>query len=518
MWPFDRKERAARAAAAEQSPTKPTGHRMPTNRALVRMFTAGKSDRLTASWSTTPMTADEVIRRNQVVLVARSREQASNNDYAKGFLRSCRQNIAGPRGLNLQAQSKDPGGKLDTAANDAIESAFRLWGKAAICDVAGRKSWRAIQHACVTSAAKDGEFMVRKVYGRDAGPWGFALQVLDPQRCPVHFDQDDLPGGRFIRHGIEFGPYGRPLAYYFTTTREADVDYSWGGQSFQRIPAGEIIHGFVEDIVGQKRGLPWMATALWRLRMLGGFEEAALVNARASAAKMGTLEWKEGYGPEPDDDEEIIIDGEAGSWQELPPGLTANKQDWNWPAGEMAQFSKLMLRGAATGLGVAYNNFANDLEGVNFSSIRSGTLEEREHWKDLQEWLIESLAEPVFQEWLPRALLAGRIKLANGGTLRPEKLEKYQDVTWQGRRWQWVDPRADVDAAVTSKNNLLASPGQLIRESGRDPETVWREIARDIQAMKDAGISDQFIQAAIGLKMGGAPNAQQQPEDAGDAA
>lgn len=515
MWPFKRKDKAASAAA----PTKAQTHRMPSTKAVVRMFQAGQADRLTASWTTQPLPADEIIRRHQRTLVARSREQCANNDYAKGFLRQCRQNIVGPRGLLLQAQAKDPDGSLDTAANDAIEHAWQEWCKPENCDVTGRRSFRAITAACVVTAAKDGEFMVRLIYGRDAGPWGFALQTLDPQRCPVHFDQNHLPGGQFIRHGIRFNRYGRPLGYYFTTTDEAEADYSVGGQHYVYVPAEEIIHGFVQEIEGQKRGLPWMATALWRLKMLGGFEEAALVNARASAAKMGTLEWEEGYGPDYDpDEEEILIDAEAGTWRELPPGLRANHHEWNWPAGEMAQFSKLMLRGAATGLGVAYNNFANDLEGVNFSSIRSGTLEEREFWKDLQEWLIETLAEPVFQAWLPRALLAGRIKLDSGATLPASKLEKFRKVTWQGRRWQWVDPRADVQAAVDSKNNLLASPGQLVREQGRDPETVWREIARDIEMMKAAGIPDRFIEMAMGMKMGGASNAQQQSDDAGQPA
>ena len=70
-------------------------------------------------------------------------------------------------------------------------------------------------------------------------------------------------------------------------------------------------------------------------------------------------------------------------------------------------------------------------------------------------------------------------------------------VSWQPRRWAWIDPRADVQAAVMSKNNLLQSPGQIIREGGRDPSDVWREIAADIEEMRAAGIPDAFIQAAI---------------------
>lgn len=504
---FGFKKRQAEQSQPQEQPQQEQQRRKFTGlgRHLARMFDAGKADRLTDNWGTMPLTADDIIRRNQRVLVARSREQAANNDYARAFLRMARQNIVGARGVQLQAQAKDPSGSLDTLANDAIELAWRDWGHRNNCDVTGQQSWRSIQASCVTSAAKDGEFMLLKVYGRDAGPWGFALQILDPQRCPVDFDQVQLGSGKFVRHGIEFNRYGRPLAYYFTTTEAEDADYSYGGRHYNRIPADRIIHGFLPDIVGQKRGLPWMATGLWRAQMLGGFEKAALVNARVSAAKGGFFEWEEGYGPEPEEDEELYMDAEPGSFQELPAGVRFREWNPQYPSGEFAPFHKSMLRGIASGWGVAYNNLANDLEGVNFSSIRQGKLDERDNWKDLQEWLIEQLIEPVFEAWLPRALLGERIKV-NGKPLKAERLSKYRQVSWQPRRWEWIDPRADMDAAERSKNNLLASPSQIIRDQGRDPQTVWREIARDIETMKAAGIPDHFIETAIGLKMGGTGN------------
>ncbi|NBV43025.1 phage portal protein, partial [bacterium] len=288
-------------------------------------------------------------------------------------------------------------------------------------------------------------------------------------------------------------------AYYFSSTQDDDVYYRLGGRNYVRVPAEEVIHGFISDIVGQKRGLPWMATSLYRMKMLHGFEDAALVNARVTASKMGFFEREEGYGPEEDEDYELTMDVEPGMYRELPPGVRVKEINPQYPNGELAVFSKSMLRGIASGLGVAYNNLANDLEGVNYSSIRQGTLDEREHWKDLQEWFIEALIEPVFEAWLPIALLSGRITVKDK-PLKAERLDKYRIVEWQPRRWQWIDPRADVVAAVESKNNLLTSPGQIIRDQGRDPDAVWREIAADINQMREAGIPEEFIAAALGRK------------------
>jgi lambda family phage portal protein len=510
MWPFKKKPETP---AIEARP-----RRLNSLNASARTFEAAKSDRQNATWGTVPLTADEIVIKHQRVLVARSREQANNNDYAKSFLRMCRQNIVGPQGVTLQAQSKNDDGKLNASVNDAIETEFAKWGHRDNCDVTGKQSWVSIQGACVQSAAKDGEFFVRKIYGTEAGKYGFALQMLDPQRCPVDLNEDLRDGGRFIRAGIEFNKYGKPLGFYFRVGHDEYYDYSANGRNFVRIPADEIIHGFRSEMVGQKRGLPWMSTGLFRLRQLGAFEDAAVVNARVGAAKMGFIQWKEGRGPEPDEDNELTIDAEAGVFPVLPEG--AELKDWapQYPSGEFAVFNKAMLRSLASGFGVLYNNLASDLEGVNFSSIRQGTLDEREYWKELQEWLIETLCQPVFEAWLPRVLLAGHIK-AKGRQLRPERLDAYMDVTWQPRRWQWIDPRADVDAAVEAKNNLLIAPSQIIREQGKDPQAVWAEHARDIAAMIAAleaeGIEKASATELVMLTLGKQPKPPQ-PKGAAD--
>ena len=501
-WPFTRKP------SAEPAPEAKPRRQFMRNRLSARIFAATQPDRFGTAWGGTPLTADDVIDRNQVALVARSREQSANNDYARSFLRMCRQNIVGHMGVMLQAQSTTSRGKLDAAANQAIEDGWAEWSRRQNCDVTGQRSWRAIQQACVTSAAKDGEFMVRLVFGADAGPWGFSLQVLDPQRCPISLNERNPDQGAFIRQGIEFNRFGRPSAYYFTSTDPAEANYYTNGKRYVRIPAEEIVHGFLEDMVGQKRGLPWMATALFRMRQLNSMEEAAIIKARTGANQMGFITWAEGKGPEYDEDEELQIDSEPGEWRVLPEGAQIEESKPQYPSGEYEPFYKRTLRGMSAGFGVLYNNLASDLEGVNFSSIRQGTLDEREYWKDLQEWLIESLIQPVFDAWLPRALLSGRLR-ARGRPLPAERIDRYRVVTWQGRRWQWIDPRADVQAAVEAKNNMLTSPGRIIREQGQDPQTVWAESARDvaamIQAYVDEGIDEATANELVLLSMGKQP-------------
>jgi lambda family phage portal protein len=463
----------------------------------------GDVSRLTGDWPTMPVPADWVVYRYQRTLVARSREQATNNDFVKAFMRLVRQNVVGAEGVQFQSLAVDAKGDPDIEARAAIAAAFADWAKRQHCDVTGKLSWRAIQAACVETCARDGEFFVRIITGRQfGGKYGFALQMLDPQRCPVDFDKAaTAEGANYVRHGIEFNSYGKPVAYYFN---DASADrnalaYSYAGKSYTRIPAEEIIHGFIQEMPGQKRGFPWLSSGLFRAKQTSAMEDAAVVNARMGASKMGFIQFKDGAGEDYDDDNPPTLDMEPGALPILPNNAEFKEFNPQYPNGEFAPFIKQMLRGLSAGGGVSYENLSQDREGVNFTSIRHGTLDERESHKERQDWLVDELCERVIEGWFPRALLGGRI-IVKGKPLGGDQLTRLAPHAWQPRRWDWVDPQSDTAAAEASKNNFLTAPSTLIREKGGDPSAVWKQTGLDIAEMRAAGIPDEFIKASFDIK------------------
>lgn len=462
------------------------------------MFKAGQVD-ANDLWSSIPVSPDEYITQRLPILVARMREQWSNNDHVKRYIDLCRRNIVGPRGIVMQAQSrKSRSGALDTAINDAIETWWQDWGRKGQCEVTGKLSWREIQTLCVETCARDGEFIARKIYGTHAGPHGFCLQLIDPLRLPVRYQmlKTDQTGG-FVRQGIEFNRFGKPLAYHFSSIDERDTYYySINGRGYVRVPAEEVIHIFKPVMVGQRRGLPWAATSLLRLHHLQGFEEAAVQNARAAASKMGFVGYREGFGPRADEQENVAqtIQMNVGplAIHELPQG--ADFKDWNpqYPSGEYGLFTKAAKQSLAAGMDLSYHALSGDLADVNYSSIRQGTLDERERWKEDQQFFIESLHTPVFEAALKVALLSGQIRV-HGKPLPAEHYDRYRRVSWQGRRWAWVDPRTDVESALTCIRGGLTSTSQVILEQGRDPQDVFREIAQDLKEMQASGIPNDYL-------------------------
>lgn len=449
-----------------------------------RYYDAAKVNRLTASWTTAPLTANQITKDNLVPLVGRSRELYANNDYSRRFIDLLISNVVGPKGIVMQSTAVNPGGLPDSLANEAIENAWNSWGSRRNCDVTKTLGWKEAQNMFIRTVAVDGECFVRLVLNGSE----FRIQFIDSMLVDPSLNDDNRETGNVITQGIEFDTWGTPVAYYIMSRNDTDT-YTFSGRPYMRVPADRMIHGFMPERIGQKRGIPWMSTAMTKLRNLGAYEEAAIIAARVGASKMGFFHAEDGAGfeGEREPDGTMITDAEPGTFHQLQDGVSFETYDPTYPAGEFAPFSKAMLRGVASGLGISYNTLASDLEGVNFSSLRAGVLEDREAFKSIQSFVIDSFCAPIYEEFLYTHLLTGRIKVGEGA-IPLTRMEKFENPHWNARRWSWVDPAKDIMMAKEAIRLGLRSRSAIIRELGADPEEVWHEIAAERDLMTHIGV------------------------------
>ena len=316
------------------------------------------------------------------------------------------------------------------------------------------------------------------------------LQLLDP----TLLDDTYNDATKRIVMGVETSATGAAVAYHILTTHPGDVTVE---RRRERVPAENIIHLFRADRPQQTRGVTWLHTAMKRLNDLGGYEEAAIIAARVGAAKMGFFTAPDGdLSPLADAGDvagELYQDADPGRFGLLPPGYDFKAFDPDYPHEQYGTFVKAQLRGIAAGLGVAYHNLAGDLEAVNFSSARAGTLEERDQWMILQDWFIAGFVRPVFVAWLDAALLAGEISINTSAgikTLDSTVANKIlSGVHLAGRRWSWVDPVKDVQANILAIDNGLKSRREVASEQGRDLDDVWAQIAREQAEAERLGLN-----------------------------
>jgi lambda family phage portal protein len=473
-----------------------------------RSFAAGNISRLTSDWVFYPTTADYDIRAGLGVIRARARELTQNDPYAKAFVLACRKNIVGAVGFQLQVKAKDYSagpdgkivGKLDRFANALIEQAFADWSRKGVCEVSGRFSFRKVQALCVTGVKRDGEMFVRMLKGKDLNKYGFALQLIEPDLIDERYNEI-LQSGNVIRMGIELTPQRKPIAYY---VRRYQPNLGWNqvqvsGGPYDRIPASEMIHLYDPDRVDATRDVSQMAPSMLRLKMLAGYEEAAVINARVSACKMGffrdpTGEAGEYEGDGKDAQGNKISSAEPGQMEDIGR-LEFQPYDPKYPDSQHEPFVKSNLHGVAAGLGVSYANLSTDLSDTSYASSRTGLIEEREEWKEGQVWLAENLLDPVFANWLEMGLTMGAI-----GKLPLAKFDKFNAPKWSGRRWPWVDPLKDAEAMRASVGAGFKSPQQVISEAGGDMEDIYEEIAEAKKLADEYGLTFDYASSGKGTQ------------------
>lgn len=461
-----------------------------------RSYAVAQVSRLTADWPVTISSANAEIQTSLIAVRSRNRQLERDNDYFRRMLRLVENNVVGHAGVKLQMKVKDSNGKLDKDANTAIETAWKDYLKPKNCTVMRNMSGVDLERLVVRRMGPDGGLIIRKRRGFD-NKFRFAVEPLELDRLNfLNFGRNPKNGNQ-IQFGIEFDPFNAPVAYWILAEHPGDVfsNHKLGGKTYQeRVPEDEImfIAGSIER-AGQLMPMPLWCSVASRLNMLGRYEEAEQVAARVGACKGGFFTKKtngEGGYPGPVDEQgNKIEDHEPGMMQELPADWDFKEYNPNHPNTAFNDFVKGQIRGASSGSNLSSHAVGNDLSDVNYSSIRAGTLEDREEYKTLQTRVIDYLMDPWFEDWLPFAILSGQIDLPIA------KKDKFNAATWCPRRWPWVDPAKDISAAKETIAMRLDSRRSVIEEQGKDMEEVDAEFAAD-PILKDLPIEPAYIKVA----------------------
>lgn len=449
-----------------------------------RAFTGASTNRLYQDWWVGGFSPDFESRGVRQILRWRARQLVNDNAYAHGFLDELENNVIGPNGIRLRAKIQTGTAKLHDSTNTAIQQAWEDWGLPENCSADGHDAWIDVQKLAIRTIAMDGECFFRKRPYYD-NEHGFALQFVDPDQVDDWYTKLPGPNGENeIRSGVEIDENGRPAAYHIWTRHLSDA----GQRIRQRVPASEIIHLFVRYRGNQTRGITWFTPVLTSVKMYDGLTEAELVASRASAAKMGFIVTKDpmnattSINPEDDPETPRLMEAAAGTLEELGPGQEIQAFDPQHPNAVFKDFTQVILRGVARGLGISYTGLTGDLTAVNYSSIRTGMLGERDNWRSIQKWLSVQFHRRVYRAWAPMAQLTGAL------SVDARLATDLNRVTWKPRGWAWIDPLKDIQARVLGMQHGLDSRTEALDEEGGDLEETFQNLADEQALAEELGI------------------------------
>jgi len=450
-----------------------------------RSYAAANPGRLFADFKSSERSADSELSPVLKVIRSRSRDLVRNNSYAKRYMSLLKTNVIGGKGFNLQCKALDSVGNLDVSGNSAVEAAFLSWSKAGNPTVDGKLNWVDAQKLALETIARDGEVFIVKHRSADFKD-SFAIEFIESDQVD-ETKNEKIANGNEIRMGVELNKFKKPIAYHFTTYHPGDYDYTTISSSKKslRIPADRVLHIYIPLRAGQTRGEPWMSPAMAGLKQLGAYIEAALVSARVGASKMGffTSAGGDGFIPDDLDNQVPIMDAEPGTFHQLPNGVDFTSFDPQNPNNEFESFHKSVLKSIASALGISYTSLSNDLEATSYSSIRQGALEERDFYRDTQQFMIDHFARPIFESWLSSAM-----EMNNFG-IPVRQYERFSSASeFRAKGWSWIDPLKEMNASVVGLKSGILSLQDVASQYGKDTEELMSQIARDRDIAEQFGV------------------------------
>ena len=448
---------------------------------------------------------NSVVQTSAPELVRRSRDLKRNNPTAGRALDLIPIHTVGT-GIKPRFLCKHK------ATREALTRLFEEWTK--VSDADGGLDFYGQQALAVSEMAEGGECFARLRSRRlsDGLPVPFQVQLLPTEQVPLTYD---IPfGGNPVAQGIERNGFGRRIAYWVYRQHPADylINASNMDMTPRRVLASEMVHLYNVTRIGQLRGIPWIARAITTLHQLGNYKDAELLRKQMVANIVGFVKRAS---TENMDEEELakqwgeVLDGIGGEMPAvaMEPGTMQyldldESVEFNNPQDGTGNFEPFLTRNyqdAAASLGVLYEELTGDWKNSNDRTFRA----QFNTWKrQAQQWqwnlVCHQFNEPIKNRFIAYAVASGAIKVPKSVT----QADLYR-TEWRPHRWEYLNPKQDVEAQVAEIDGGLTSRQATVAERGDDVEVIDEQRAQDQARERDLGIE----------KKAAAPKPQQQGQD-----
>jgi len=458
-----------------------------------RMYASAKKSRLTSGWTVSNTSADAELDTSLRELRSRSRALGRDSPYAKRGRKITINNIIGC-GIRLQAQVKTTRDEFNKRVNDEIEEKFCEWSCAKYCHTGGRLSLPDMERFLIGQVFDAGEVFIRRHFTKmPDSDIPYALEVIEAERIAdnVDFATLQVADGNQIRMGVEVDRFFRPVAYYIR--RAHPNEDRWIGtvqrDQVERVLAEQIIHLARIDRWPQTRGEPWLHAVAETVNDMGGYAEAEITRARSQACVNGAIETPEDASSfsEQQSDGSYEMQVEPGTYKRLNPGEKLSAGPMNSPNPQYADFMREKKREVAVGIGVNYASLSGDYSQADYSPLKLSLNDDRDSWKDIQQWFIREFREVIHREWLRQAMYA---QVMTTIPLMAYALEpkRYEAAQFRTRGWVYVDPTKEVQADKDAVRAGFKTLQDVLVNQGSDIEDLIEQRERELEMLDEAGL------------------------------
>lgn len=446
---------------------------------------------------------DDDITRNHKILRARSRQLFMNTEIGAGALKTMRTTVIG-QGLKAKPQIDNEvlGINFEEARKleQEIMREWKLFSESTDIDFERKHDFDTLQMLAYLSMVMNGDVFYINPYKKRVGRlYETTVQLIEADRVTNSIDSYSNK----IIEGIEVDDSGEVIAYHISNIHPGT--YGIEG-SVKRIPAYSqtgkqlVHHLFIPERVGQKRGVPTLATVVEAVYQISQYQKAEIKRAVILGVLTAFITTQKpnvngifaGAGVKPEERKtkgKNKLEMRSGNFNMLEPG-----EDVKVVSGSQAQSQfENFFNAVATQIGIAIE-MPKDVLLKSFNSSYSASRASLMEWwrtaSAAQAFMAKRFCQPTYENFLIEAQAKGRLILP-GFFDDPIKMKAYSRCKWVGEKKGHLDPVKEVVAAQKRVEAGFSSIEIEAQEMGNDWEEVNKQRAIENKMREKEGLIEQ---------------------------
>ncbi|AVQ29479.1 phage portal protein [Fusobacterium ulcerans] len=441
-----------------------------------------KDDPSLSKWYTYSESPDNDILWDLDDLRAKSRNLYMNNELAGAALKKMRTKIVGTGLLPKPTINYQIAGITKEKAKEyekIIKAKFNAWASSTNADFNRMHDFFTIQALIQLSWIMNGDaFIIPKRKKRAGVEIDLCLQMIEADRVVnPRFTYNQL-----IKGGVEFSENGDLLKYYIADRHPGD-GYSEikGYPVFNNLGRRNILHIFEPERIGQRRGVPLLASIIYPIKNLGKYKEAELIAAVINASLGFIVETKDpenfingsAFGSSDSD-----TDGEAkkertdkislehGMGIIAKEGETIKEFTTTRPNKSYKEFVDAVYEEIGAQLEIPHEVLMSSFK-ASYSAAKASLEEAHQRFLVCRKLLERTLCQPIYEEFILELIRNGDVDCPN---FFENEVVRYAFTRciWVGSGKSSLDPLKEANANKTSLDNYTTTRGIIAAESGLD--------------------------------------------------
>jgi len=480
---------------------------------------AGSSRRTMRGWNPSANTADVDTIPKLNAMRAGSRDMYMNAPIGRAPLNRVKTNAIGS-GLRLQSRlDREVLGLTPEEASSwerLTEKEFELWASSIECDASRTQNFYDLTSTAFLSVLLSGDVFVAFPFIKRTGmPYDLRIKLIEADICSNPLTK---PDNMSIAGGVEVDLNGAPTTYHFRKpTSPWSLDYGGAGldtwasvKAYNTSGMRQILHLFLKERPGQRRGIPFIAPIVETLKQLTRYSkaeiDAAIINSYFTVfvkhlTQNGSM--TDGYippsaafptgtpgvkvTPEADPTDDVVYEMGSGNVIDMLQDEEIQIADPKHPVAGFEKFLDASLKQIGSALEIPFELLTLHFS-ASYSAARAAMNEAWKFFMTQRTFMVRYFCKPTYEWWMTEAILNGRIA-APGFFEDPLIRRAWLGSEWVGPGRGMIEPSREIKASKTAIDARLSThEDEFGKLYGENWTSAMDRLEREESILKEKGL------------------------------